>query len=57
MGGMFAGWYALKYPKKVDKLIFMSSVGIRRTPEWADQANLFEEFEGSCLATFGMNVA
>ena len=36
MGGMFAGWYALKFPEKVEKLIFMSSVGIRKTPDWAE---------------------
>mmetsp|Transcript_40746 Transcript_40746/g.53456 ORF Transcript_40746/g.53456 Transcript_40746/m.53456 type:complete len:123 (+) Transcript_40746:205-573(+) len=39
MGGMFAGWYALKYPEQVERLVFMSSVGITRTPDWANVEN------------------
>lgn len=33
MGGMFAGHYALKYPEEIEKLIFMSSIGINEAPD------------------------
>ena len=52
MGGMYAGHYALKYPEIIEKLIFMSSVGITPTPEALVVDELMRTFEGG-LAHYG----
>ena len=55
MGGMFAGWYALKNPQQIERLILLSPVGISYAPEWAQTANVVENMQGSCLAVRGAN--
>ena len=57
MGGMFAGYYALAHPESIKSLVFMSSVGITRTPEWARVENVMKNIENSRLATYGANFA
>ena len=49
MGGMFAGHYALKYPENIEKLVFMSSIGIGETPDYARHDKILQTIDG-CLA-------
>ena len=57
MGGMFAGYYALTHPHCVNRLIFMSSVGLTNTPDWAKVPNFMQNIQSSYLATYGANFA
>ena len=54
MGGMFAGHYALKYPENIEKLVFMSSIGISETPDFMKHENMLQNLDG-CLAKYGAN--
>ena len=49
MGGMFAGHYALKHPENIEKLVFMSSIGIGETPDYARHDKILQTIDG-CLA-------
>jgi len=57
MGGMFAGYYALAHPECVNQLIFMSSVGLTNTPDWAKVPNVRQNIQSSCLAIYGAEFA
>ena len=57
MGGMFAGYYALAHPECINQLIFMSSVGLTNTPDWAKVPNVMQNIQSSCLAIYGANFA
>ena len=46
MGGMFAGHYALKHPENVEKLVFMSSVGIGERPDNLRPENIMLTLDG-----------
>ena len=52
MGGLFAGHYALKYPDRISKLVFMSSVGISPTPYFIEPAHILAN-QPSGLGRFG----
>ena len=54
MGGMFSGYYALKYPENLEKLYFASSVGIPVTADFAKIENFMPALDSS-LARYGAN--
>ena len=52
MGGLYSGHYALKYPESIEKLIFMSAVGISPTPDHFVPERIMQTMEGG-LASYG----
>ena len=37
-GGYIGGWYALRFPEHVSRIIFMSPLGVDRIPEDIEQS-------------------
>ena len=56
MGGLFVGHYALKYPENIERIVFMSSVGITVTPEFA-KPDVINPTLSSGLARYGSDWA
>lgn len=52
MGGLYIGHYALKYPEHIERLVFMSSVGISSTPEFLKPDTILQALEGR-MAGYG----
>ena len=46
------GYYGLRYPDRVNRLIFMSAVGINSRPDWAQMDSFRQAMKNSCLATY-----
>ena len=54
LGGMFTGYYALKYPENIEKIYFASSVGIMATMDFAKLENFLPSMDSS-MARYGAN--